>query len=139
MVSVLHASGVPWARADIRAGESLERAEKDKADTYAELVNSEVAMLTTVACETGGRWSQTCQDVVCQLATARARAAPNHLQTATRLAYESRWWALLSCTQQDCLAATLVDDGLLLLDGLDALEPELTEVIVDQCSYEQLG
>ena len=43
----------------------------------------------------------------------------------------------VSCTQQDCLAATLVDDGLLLLDGHDALEPELTEVIVDQCSHEQ--
>ena len=74
-----------------------------------------------------------------QLAAAKARAAPNHLQTATRLAYESRWWALLSCTQQDCLAATVVDDGLLLLDGHDASEPELTEVLVDQLSCEQLG
>ena len=74
-----------------------------------------------------------------QLAVARARAAPSHLQTSARLAYESRWWALLSCTQQDCLAATLVDDGLLLLDGHDAMERELTEELVDQLRCEQLG
>ena len=139
MVSVLHANGDPWARADVRAAVAIERAEKDKDNTYPELVQSAVAKLTTLACETGGRWSAACHDVVTQLATARARAAPNHLQLSARLAYEARWWAILSCAQQDALAATLVDDGILLIDGHDGMAPELVEVLVDQRHSEKLA
>ena len=50
------------------------------------------------------------------------------------MAYEARWWALLSCAQQDTLAATLVDDGLLLLDGHDAALPLIVDVIVDEAN-----
>ena len=74
-----------------------------------------------------------------QLAAAKARAAPHHLQVSARLAYESRWWALLSCTQQDTLAATLVDDSILLLDGEDTAEPLLLDVLVDQHLCELLA
>ena len=69
--------------------------------------------------------------MVSPLAVARARAAPEHMRLAARLAYESRWWFMLSCTQQDTLAATLVDDAILLLDGHDAAAPELSEVLMD--------
>ena len=110
----------------------MRRAEKAKADTYPELVGSDVVRLTTLACETGGRWSPLCAEIVNRLAAARARAAPRHLQLSARLAYERRWWALLSCTQQDTLAATLVDDAVPLLDGSDAPPALATEVIVDE-------
>ena len=136
LVSPLHGTGEPWDRAQVDPGVSLVRAEKAKADTYPELVQSPVALLTTLACEVGGRWSTACHEVVEQLARARARAAPPHLQVAARRAYESRWWAMLSCTQQDSLAATLVDDGLLLLDGHDASEPNLVELLVDELHTE---
>ena len=79
----------------------------------------------------GGRWSDSCADVLARLAAARARAAPRHLQLSARIAFESRWWALLSIAQQDSLAATLVDDGVLLLDGHDAVVPLVTDVVVD--------
>ena len=88
--------------------------------------------LTTLACEVGGRWSNNCANILANLAAARARAAPRHLQLAARLAFESRWWALLSCAQQDALAATLVDDGVLLLDGHDGAIPEAADVILDE-------
>ena len=131
MVSPLHGDGEPWQRADVAPGVALERAEQEKAETYPELVDSEVVKLTTLACEVGGRWSDSCADVLARLAAARARAAPRHLQLSARVAFESRWWALLSIAQQDALAATLVDDGVLLLDGHDAAVPLVTDVVVD--------
>ena len=139
MVSALHGNGEPWARAACVAGISLQRAEKDKEDTYPELVDSGTALPTTLACEVGGRCNAACQDVGAELAASRARAAPRHLQLSARLAYEARWWAMLSCTQQGALAATLVDDGVLVLDGHDAAEPVAAEVLVDQLHCEQFG
>ena len=132
MVSVLHCDGSPWQRADVTPGVALQRGERDKDVTYPELVDSDAVVLTTLACETGGRWSTACADVVAALAAARAREAPRHLQLAARLAFERRWWALLSCAQQDALAATLVDDAVRLLDGHDGLEVELVDVLVDE-------
>ena len=131
MVSPLHCTGEPWDRAVVVPGVSLDRAERSKADKYPELVDSELAQLTTLACETGGRWGDRCLEVVEQLAMARARVAPEHMRVSARLAYVSRWWASLSCTQRDTLAATLVDEAVLLLDGHDAREPQLSEVLVD--------
>lgn len=139
MVSPLHGTGEPWDRAQVVPGVSLQRAERSKEGKYPELVDSEAAQLTTLACETGGRWSSRCLEVVEQLAMARARSAPEHMRVSARLAYESRWWAMLSCTQQDTLAATLVDDAILLLDGHDAAEPEVSEVLVDELHSAHFG
>ena len=133
MIGVLHCDGSPWARADVAPGVSLRRAERNKDATYPELVGSDVVKLLTLACETGGRWSDACVEVVAALAAARARSAPRHLQLSARLAYERRWWSMLSCAQQDSLAATLVDDGVLVLDGHDAPPQEVVDVIVDAC------
>ena len=46
---------------------------------------------------------------------------------------------MLSCTQQDTLAATLVDDAILLLDGHDAAEPAVSEVLVDELHSAHFG
>ena len=110
----------------------MQRAHNTKETTYPELVNSSIARLTTLACEVGGRWSEECLKLVQDLARARARDAPSYLQKAARLAYESRWWALLSCAQQSALAATLVDDGVALLDGTDGPPAECADVLVDE-------
>ena len=131
LVSPLHADGRPWAKADVEAGCSIARAEAKKGQTYSELVESPCVRLLTLACETGGRWSQQCADVLAQLAFTRARAAPQHLQLATRTALVGRWWALLSVAQQDALAATLVDDCPLALDGHDGAEPAFSELVAD--------
>lgn len=70
---------------------------------------------------------------------ARARAAHEHMRVPAGLAYLSRWWAMLSCTQQDTLAATLADDAVLLPDGHDAAEPELSEALVDELHTARFG
>ena len=131
MVSPLHCDGQPWARADSVPGLSLERAENSKTMTYPELVDSDILKLTTLACEVGGRWSNRTADIIAQLATSRARAAPRHLQLAARISYETRWWNFLSCAQQDALAATLVDDKLNLLDVRDDSLPLDADVVLD--------
>ena len=129
-VSVLHSDGRPWAEADVVAGICLERGERAKETTYPELVDSTDVRLTTMACEVGGRWSTACADLLAQLAAARARAAPRHLQLAARLAYEARWLSLLSCAQQDALAASLVDDTILTLEHGVSAEPPVIDAII---------
>ena len=94
-------------------------------------MDSDALKLTRLACEVGGLWSSRCADIIAQLATSRARAAPRHLQLAARISFETRWWNLLSCAQQDALAATLVDDALILLDGRDDVQPLDADVILD--------
>ena len=133
MVSPLHGDGTAWAKADTVAGSSISRGEKKKPDTYPELVDSPHVKLLTLACEVGGRWSATCSRVVSELAAVRARQAPRALRAATSIAFASRWWALLSCCQQDSFAASVMDEGLAALDGCDAADPDLADVLTDAC------
>ena len=131
IVSPLHADGTVWLGADMKNGVAISRAEADKAATYPELIDSDELRLVTVACETGGRWSQTCVDLLRQLAKSRARDAPERLQLSARVGWETRWWTMLSVCVQDALAATLVEDAAEVLDGVDGAMPELGEVLVD--------
>ena len=131
MVSALHGDGTIWADADTVPGVSIRRGERKKATTYPELVSSPLVRLVTLACEAGGRWSLQCCSLVQGLAAARARSAPRVLQAATRRAFAARWWSMLSCCQQDSFAASLLEEGLALLDGCDGDDPCLFDVLVD--------
>ena len=132
LVSPLHCNGEPWRNADTAAAVAIRRGEKDKEDTYPELLNSGDAQLLALACETGGRWSESCRRTVHQLAAAKARAAPRHLRAVAQQALKARWWAILSCAQQDALAASVLGDGLPLLDGHDAAVPPLVDMVFDE-------
>ena len=129
MVSALHGDGAPWPKADTEAGMAIERAHRRKWDTYPEIEAAPEMHLATLACEVGGRWSKECQDVIEQLARVRAREAPAYLRTATKLACAARWWAILSCAQQNALAATLIDDAVCLLDGWDTPIPDIVDIL----------
>ena len=131
LVSPLHANGTVWARADTEPGAAIRRAERDKASTYPELVDSSVLRLTTLACEVGGRWSQRTADLVQELAFAKSRQYPPRLRASAAVGWRKRWWSVLAVSAQDALAATLVDDGVLLLDGGDDHIPELSAVLLD--------
>ena len=84
--------------------------------------------LLALAVETGGRWSTTCATTVRQLAAAKGRSAPTHLRKTARMAYASRWWALLSVAAQNTLAATVYGDAVGVLDGIDDVEPTTVDV-----------
>ena len=86
--------------------------------------------LTTLATETGGRWSDTCVKVVRLLARAKARQAPEEQRAKVAAAWASRWWSLLVIAGRNCLASTLVDDAPLLLDGTDGEEPYWPDVLL---------
>ena len=128
MVSPLHADGSPWEGADAEVGVAIARGERDKAETYPELLDSPRLRLVTLACETGGRWSPRCLRLVRELAAWRAQSAPAPLRPAMAGALAARWWGLLSVAAQSTLAATLVDDAVQLLDGVAGDLPPWTEV-----------
>ena len=94
-------------------------------------MNSGRLRLTTLANETGGRWSATCTKVVRLLAKAKARNAPEERRGRVAAAWASRWWGMLSIAGRNALARTLVDDKPLLLDGFDCDEPLWHEVVLD--------
>ena len=119
IVSPLHMNGTPWPRAATQNGVALARAEAAKKRTYPEMVDSPVVRLVTIGIETGGRCSETTLDLLRRMAAARARSAPRVLQRAVSAGWAARWSSLLSVVVQDSLAATLVDDSVLLLDGGD--------------------
>ena len=131
MTAPLHADGRPWAHAATTDGIAIARGEREKLNTYPELVNNGRLRLTTLACETGGRWSSTCATVVRLLAKAKARQAPEEKRARVAAGWASRWWSLLAAAGRNALAATLVDDSPLTLDGVDGAEPEWPDVLLD--------
>ena len=131
MTAPLHADGTPWVHAATTDGVAIARGEDNKKRTYPDLVNNGRLRLTTLACETGGRWSSTCAYVVRQLARAKARQAPEERRTRVAAAWASRWWNLLAIAGRNALATTLVDDTPGLLDGVDGDEPLWTDVLHD--------
>ena len=130
MVSPLHATGQPWPNAATRNGVAIARGEKDKQDTYPELVNSPHCHLVILACETGGRWSQTCLRLIKHLATTKAQSAPSRLQGSARFAWSARWWSMLSVAAQTTLASSLLDVISPTYDGIDGTEPPLSDVLL---------
>ena len=91
MGAPLHANGLPHRNAADNDGVAIERLERKKRTTYPELVGSNRLRLTTLACETGGRWSKECTDTVRRLAKAKARHAREDQQAKLAAAYASRW------------------------------------------------
>ena len=130
-MSPLHTDGTPWALAASKDGIAIARAERDKERTYPELVNSGVVRLATVAMEVGGRLSEASLDLLRRLAGARARSTPGPLRASARAAWLGRWVTMVSVAAQDALAATLVDDAVLLLDGADGEVPSEVSVWLD--------
>ena len=108
---------------------AIARAEERKRARYPELA---VCRRQVLACETGGRWSQDCADLVRHLADSRAREAPEVLRASLRAAWAARWWGLLSVAQQGALAASLGEALVLLPEGFDGEAPPLGDVLLDR-------
>ena len=131
LVSPLHADGTPWAGAAESDGAAIRRGERAKRSTYPEMVDSAVVRLVTLACEVGGRWSETTEYVLRRLAAARARAAPEALQRTMRASWARRWRCHISVAVQAALASTLVDAAPVELDGADEPAPPDVSVWID--------
>ena len=131
MVSPLHADGTPHAGAAARPGVALERGRKDKERTYPELLTSSRLRLLTAAVETGGRMSKDALRLLSELSTFKASSEPPALRASAARAWRARWLTMISTVCQDSLAATLVDDGVSLLDVAACSAPLSVDVWVD--------
>jgi hypothetical protein len=116
MVSPLHADGTIYDRADSVPGIALHRARRAKAETYPELAASPQLRLLTVAIETGGRMNGEARALLKTLAAQRAESEPLAMRSAIARSFRRRWLTMASVVVQDSLAATLLDDGVGLLD-----------------------
>ena len=135
-MSALRGDGRPQPAAATRPGASLQRAEQAKRRTYPELVDSSLLRLSTVAMELGGRTNLSLRRLLRIAAAAKARAEPAPLRPAAARRWLGRWQAMLAVAAQRALAASLVDDGTALLDGVDGPAPPSAELWVAEMPYD---
>ena len=128
LVSPLRGDGSAHPSAATRPGTSFRRAEQAKQRAYPELVGSSILRLTTVAMEVGGRTNLASRHLLRVAAAARARTEPLPLRPAAARRWLGRWKAMLAVTAQRALAATLLDDGAALVDGIDGAPPPSAEL-----------
>ena len=131
MVSPLRTDGRPHPRASEQAGVALERGRRAKETTYPELLQSSRLRLLTAGIETGGRLSIEGLDLLSKLAAHKTGSEPPALRASAARAWRSRWVTMISVVSQDALAATLVDDGVALLDAAQVPGPSSVEVWLD--------
>ena len=131
LVSTLHADGTPWENADSVAGTACRRVELVKQRTYPELVGNELLRLVTAASETGGRLNADGLELLDAAAELRVRNEPEVLRRSARRAWRNRWLTMLSLSVQDELSATLVNDGVELLDAASGAAPLSCDVWLD--------
>ncbi len=131
MVSPLHADGTPHRQAAERPGVALQRGRHDKETTYPELLGSSQLRLLTAGAETGGRLSHEAVRLLGELAAHKAASEPQALRAAAARAWRARWITMVSFVCQDALAATLVDDGVALLDTPALVGPLSVDVWLD--------
>ena len=110
IVSPLHRDGTPWPTTPETDGASFARAIRAKENTYPELAeHNPYGKLTVLACETGGRWHDTARGLIAQLVTTRTQNVHPLLRRAAGLAYQRRWWSLLSVALQRTVTTSLLD------------------------------
>ena len=131
MVSPLHADGTAYAGAASRIGVALARGRKNKEDTYPELAESSYLRLLAAGVETGGRLSKDALRLLTGLASSKAESEPPPLQGSAARAWRARWLVMISVVCQDALAATLVDDGVSVLDAPVSTAPLSVDVWLD--------
>ena len=89
---------------------SFARAIRAKEETYPELADhNPYGKLTVLACKTGGRWHDTARGMIAQLVTTRTQNVHPLLRRAAGLAYQRRWWSLLSVALQRTVTTSLLD------------------------------
>ena len=131
MVSVLHADGRPWDGATTKPGSSFGRAYKSKWRAYPELKDSATVRLVLAAAEVGGRLNQESLELLDAAAQCRAQHDPAVLRRQAARAWRARWIGMIAVSAQDALAATLIQEGLGILDAPAGTVPETAEVWID--------
>ena len=125
LVSPVKENGVARPRAAHEPGVAIANIEDIKASTYPELVSSTRCKFLVLAGEVGGRWSATTCHLIRDLAAAKSQEAAPRLRKSAALAWEIRWWSMISVATRNALAATLVDDAPHMLHAWEGSAPPL--------------
>ena len=129
-VSPLKVVGTPHRKCASRAGVALRTAERRKDATYWEAAASQgTVRLLTLACEVGGRWSDTCVAFVRTLAKHKAEEAPPLMRRSAEYAWLSRWWSILSCAAQGSFAASITEADAAMMQPASDSPPTLESVM----------
>ena len=88
----------------------------EKRATYSDLVASHRCAFVVLAARFGGRWHDDCIRLVRDLAFFRTSSEPVVLRRSMQLAYQRRWWSLLSSALHKSIAAAL-DPSFDVVDG----------------------
>ena len=116
IVSPLTVEGVPHAGCTVDPDAVFDRAISAKHAKYHDLVASRRCALVVLAAGTGGRWHDDCIRFVRDFARYRAHSEPLVLRRSLQLAYQRRWWSLLSSALHKSIAAAL-DPSLDIAEG----------------------
>ena len=116
IVSPLSVEGVPHPGCTVDPDAVFDHAISAKHSKYHDLVASRRCKLLVLAAGTGGRWHDDCIRFVSDLARYRAASELPALQRSMQLAYQRRWWSLLSSALHKSIAAAL-DPSLDIAEG----------------------
>ena len=91
-------------------------------------VAADVASLSYISIEIGGRWHDEALQFICFLAKCKGRACPRILRKSSQLARSSRWLGMLAVAAHRALANTLLE-LLVTGAGCDGDAPCLEDVL----------
>ena len=137
LVSPLSAKGVPHPKTCVTPGAAIKSAEKRKQRQYPEFSNHDNrACFLPLACEIGGRWSETSLTFVSNLSKFRASQEPPHMRKSSEYAWLCRWWNILSVTAHKSFASSISNiEPSLIFQASGGFSPSTYEVLAD-CKYE---
>ena len=127
--SPLTGAGLPAPGSDRKDGATFPKARYDKNRAYPELHDSPACTFLTLACETGGRWSQEVSDLVGALTTYKSEQCSRALQKSTKLLYTRRFWQLLSVAAMKGITASVEGLGEIEDSGAFLQMPHFEEVL----------
>ena len=107
IVSPISVEGVPHPGCAEDADAVFAAAIREKRNTYRDLVESNRCEFLVLAAGTGGRRHEDCIHLVTALARHRAASAPAVLRRSMQLAFQRRWWSLLSVALHNSIATAL--------------------------------
>ena len=96
--------GAGWFNHDLRGIRCPSRL-RERRDC--DLVESNRCEFLVLAAGTGGRWHEDCIRLVTALARYRAASEPAVLRRSMQLAFQRRWWSLLSVALHNSIATAL--------------------------------
>ena len=102
-------SGDPRFNAQSTNGATFGPATREKERKYPEYVSATHLKFRVLACEVGGRFSDSCRDWLAALATASVAGSSEDAAESKRTLLLRRWWTLLSVALQTAVAEGLSD------------------------------